>query len=100
MKARYASRVADRLTRAGNLPRPRLRRPGTSTGERQESQAYVAARLSGYVDLKTNHEGIDVGVMAIDLRLMLAQGFTVNDAGTQLAPYAWPLDCSGRRDAP
>jgi hypothetical protein len=94
VKTRYVSRVAGRLTRAGNLPRPRLRRPGTPTGDRQGSQAYVAARLSAYVDIDMDFEGIDVRLIAVDLRSMLAQQFTVNDAGSRLAPLGPPVDCS------
>jgi hypothetical protein len=94
VKTRFMSRVAGRLTRAGNLARPRLRRPGTPTGDRQGSQAYVAARLSAYVDTDMDFEGIDVRLIAVDLRSMLAQQFTVNDAGTRLARLGPPVDCS------
>ena len=94
VKTRYLSRRAGRLTRTGNLLRPRMRRPATSSGSRQGSQRYVTDRLARYID--TSHEayeGIDVRVLAIDFRLMLAQQFDVNDAGTRLAPQGEPIDC-------
>lgn len=94
IKTRYLSRAAGRCTRAGNLPRPRLRKPRTSTGARQGSQEYVAARLNAFIDTEDGYEGVDVRVMAIDLKAMLAQQFAVNDNGTRLTPLSPPLDCT------
>jgi hypothetical protein len=96
VKTRYLSRLAGRLTRAGDLRRPRLRSPRIASGSRQGSQPYVAERLSGYLELDDDYNGITVRVIALDLRLMLAQEFSVNDSGTRLTPLGRPVDC---RDA-
>ena len=95
VKTRYTSKIAGRLTRAGNLPRPRLRGPHTVAGHRQGSQGYVTTRLSAYVDTENDYQGVDVRVIAIDFRAMLAQQFTVNDTGTRLTPLGPPVDCTG-----
>jgi len=50
VKTRYTSARAGRLTRAGNLPRPRLRRAAREDGHRQGSQPYLAARVQGWID--------------------------------------------------
>jgi hypothetical protein len=94
VKTRYLSRQSGRLTRAGSLLRPRMRRPATPGGSRQGSQGYVTVRLAGFIDTSQEaYEGIDVRVLAIDFRLMLAQQFDVNDAGTRLAPSGAPIEC-------
>lgn len=94
VKTRFMSKVAGRRTRAGDLPRPRLRRPSSPSGTRQGSQNYVAARLTAYIDTGGDYEGVDVRVMAIDFRAMLAQQFAVNDTGTRLSPLSRPVDCT------
>lgn len=98
VKTRYTSKIAGRRTRAGNLLRPRLRRPNTPTGARQGSQEYVAARLSAYVDIDGDYEGVDVRVIAIDFQAMLAQQFAVNDTATRLAGLGPPVDCTDAAD--
>lgn len=96
VKTRYRSRQAGRLTRAGNLLRPRMRRAASPSDSRQGSQEYVAARLAGSINTGENvYAGIDVRAMAIDLKLMLAQQFDLNDAGTRLAPRDAPIPCRG-----
>jgi hypothetical protein len=94
VKTRYLSRQAGRLTRGGNLLRPRMRRAASAGGTRQGSQKYVTARLAGSIDTGEDaYDGIDVQVIAIDFRLMLAQQFDLNDAGTRLTPRGGPMDC-------
>ena len=61
VKTRYRSRRAGQITRAGNLRRPRLRRPRSAAGDRQGSQAYVTDRLAASVDTGDGYEGVDVG---------------------------------------
>lgn len=95
VKTRFTSRLAGRRTRAGHLLRPRLRRPGV-TGGRQGSQPYVAARLAGVLDVGEGFEGVEVRVLLVDLKAMLVQQFSVNDAGTRLMPLDQPAGC---RDA-
>ena len=91
VKTTYHSRRAGRLTRAGNLVRPRLR--STNSGHRQASQPYVTDRITGIVNTEDDYEGIRVQVLVIDLLLMLAQVFDVNDQGTRLQPTAPPMPC-------
>jgi hypothetical protein len=93
VKTRYLSTRAGRLTRVGNLPRPRLRRAASPTGHRQGSQAYVAQRLDGVLDIDDGYEGIEVRVIAIDFRAMLAQEFLLNDTATRLQHGGPPMDC-------
>lgn len=93
VKTRFMSRLAGRLTRTGDLRRPRLRSPRSAGGSRQGSQPYVAARLTAHVDLDDDYQGIEVRVIALDFRLMLAQQFSVNDSGTRLTPLGPPVDC-------
>lgn len=94
VKTRYLSRQAGRVTRAGNLLRPRMRRPGHPSGNRQGSQRYVAERLAAFVDTDgADYVGVDVRVLAIDFKSMLAQQFSVNDAGTRLTPHEPPVPC-------
>jgi hypothetical protein len=94
VKTRYRSRDAGRLTRNGNLPRPRFQSPRLTSGSRQGSQEYVAQRLGAYVNTDDGYEGIDVRLIAIDFRAMLLQQFEVNDTGTRLAPLGPPTDCT------
>jgi hypothetical protein len=95
VKTRYRSRLAGHITRAVNLRRPRLRRPWSAAGDRQGSQAYVTDRLAASVDTGDGYEGVDVRVIAIDFCAMLAQQFTVDDAGAGLRPLKPPVDCTG-----
>jgi hypothetical protein len=92
VKTRYISTTAGGLTRAGNLPRPRLRAGRRPDAHRQGRQAYVADRLRDHVD--TTDQGIGVRVIAIDFMAMLAQQFAVNDDGTGLSPLDSPIDCT------
>ncbi len=91
VKSRYTSLRAGRLTRAGNLNRPRLRRSGV--GHRQGSQAYVAERIEAIVDINDGYEGVDVQVVVVDFVAMLAQFFRVDDRGSRLAPVGPPRSC-------
>ncbi|MCJ1707517.1 hypothetical protein [Microbacterium sp. VKM Ac-2923] len=91
VKTRYRSALAGRLTRAGNLRRPRLRR--TQHGGRQASQSYVADRIGGIVDTADGYHGVRVQIVVIDLVLMLIQFFDVTDDGRRLAPSAPPTPC-------
>jgi hypothetical protein len=45
------------------------------------------------VDTGGGHDGIDVRMFAIDFVAMLAQQFSVNDAGTGLQPLGSPVRC-------
>ena len=96
VKTRHLSAQAGRLTRAGNLARPRLRRPSRRGGHRQGSQGYVAARLDDVIDTGAEFSAVQVRLVAIDMQLMLAQEFAVDDAGTRLHPMSAPIPC---RDA-
>jgi len=91
VKTMFRSRRAGRLTRAGNLARPRLR--STNTGRKQASQPYVTERISGIVDTEDGYEGIRVQIIVIDLVLMLAQIFDVSDQGTRVRPATAPMPC-------
>lgn len=94
VKTRYSSQRAGKLTRAGNLPKPRLRH--TSTGHRQGSQPYIADRIASIVTVDDGYEGVDVQLVAVDFVAMLAQFFTVDDRGNRLTPLGSPIPC---RDA-
>ena len=51
-------------------------------------------RLAGVIDTsKGAYTGIDVRVIALDFKLMLAQQFDLNAAGTRLTPRGAPMDC-------
>jgi len=91
VKTRYRSARAGRRTRAGDLPRPRMRRAGE--GHRQASQSYVADRIGGIVDTGDGFEGIRVQIVVVDLVLMLAQFFDVADDGTRLSSVRPPMAC-------
>lgn len=91
VKTRYSSRRAGRITRAGNLPKPRLRR--SSIGHRQGSQPYIADRIASIVDVDDEYGGVDVQLVAVDFVAMLAQFFTVNDRGDRLTPWGPPIHC-------
>lgn len=93
VKTRYTSSRAGRLTRAGNLPRPRLRRTGSRGGHRQASQLYVSARVGDWIDVNGDFPGMDVRVVAVDFVAMFAQQFAVNDAGTALVVLGSPVSC-------
>lgn len=91
VKTRYRAVRAGRLTRAGNLPRPRLRR--VREGHRPASQSYVTDRISGLVDTGDRYDGVRVQVVVVDLVLMFAQFFDVSDDGSRLHPAAPPVLC-------
>ncbi len=94
VKTRYSSQRAGRVTRAGNLPRPRLRR--TSTGHRQGSQPYIADRIASIANVDNGYEGVEVQLVAVDFVAMLAQFFRIDDRGDRLTPLGPPRPC---RDA-
>lgn len=91
VKTRHAAARAGRLTRAGNLPRPRLRH--RSNTHRQASQPYVADRMDAIVDTESEYEGIDVQIVAVDLVAMLAQFFGADDHARRILPLAPPVPC-------
>lgn len=94
VKTRYRSKDAGRLTRAGNLRRPRLQRPKNSTTYQQGGQRYVGQRLKDIIDTGDGYEGINVRVVAaVDLKAMLAQQFYVNNDGRSMTPIGKPTDC-------
>lgn len=93
VKARYLSHTAGRMTRSGNLYRPRTRRPASGAAPRQASQAYVRQRLSSIVDTGSGYAGIAVRVIAVDFVAMCIQLFAVNDRGTAVRPIGQPVDC-------
>lgn len=94
VKARYRSKRAGRVTRTGNLLRPRLNRARSLAAGRQGSQSYVGQRVDAFVDTGYGYGGIDVRVIAVDFVAMLAQQFAVDDAGTRLTPLDEPVDCA------
>lgn len=93
VKTRYNSRSAGRLTRAGNLMRPHLRRVALENEYGLGSRSNVKVFLKDWVDLGEDFAGIEVRVLAVDLVAMLAQQFSVNDAGTKLTPLGMPESC-------
>ncbi|WP_425003050.1 hypothetical protein [Mycolicibacterium sp. S3B2] len=93
VKTRYAAAKAGRLTRTGNLLRPRMQRSRVP-GSGQASQPYVAERLAGQIDVGHGYEGIVVQIITVDFVAMLAQWFDVNDKGSGLRPAAAPIDCT------
>jgi len=94
VKTRYRSNRAGRLTRTGNLLRPRLNRARSLEAGRQGSQSYVSQRVDASVDTGEGYGGIDVRVIAVDFVAMLAQQFAVDDAGTRLTPLEEPVGCA------
>jgi hypothetical protein len=94
VKTRYRSKRAGRVTRAGNLLRPRLNRARSEAAGRQGSQSYVGQRVDAFVDTGDGYGGIDVRVIAVDFVAMLAQQFAVNDAATRLTPLDEPVGCA------
>jgi hypothetical protein len=93
VKTRYASTKAGRLTKLGNLPRPRLQRSRTPSNG-QASQPYVTERLTDHLDVGEGYAGIVVQVIAVDFVAMLAQLFHINDTGKGLQPARPPMDCA------
>jgi Holliday junction resolvase-like predicted endonuclease len=91
VKARYFSKYAGRLTRAGNLSRPRMR--SGSVQARQASQEYVAARIADVIDLDGGFAGMEVRVAAVDFVAMAVQFFSVDDSGRRLTPLGPPQPC-------
>lgn len=94
VKTQFLGRHAGKITRAGNLARPRMRPPASPERERQGSQPYVAARLGDVVDTEDGYDGIEVRVIAVDLKAMLIQQFSVGDDGRRLSPISSPADCT------
>ncbi|MFE4948651.1 hypothetical protein ACFQ9V_00935 [Leifsonia sp. NPDC056665] len=82
VKTMYTSRRAGKLSRAGNLSRPRLRY--TQAGVRQASQAYATDRLSNTIDTCGDYQGIDVQIAVVDFELMALQFFDVDDFGRRI----------------
>lgn len=94
VKTRFQSRYAGRITRTGDLYRPRLRRANGSGGHRQGSQPYVAERIADHVDTDDDdYEGVEVRVVAVDLVGFLIQQYRIDDAGRRLRPLAPPSQC-------
>ena len=92
VKSRYLSRRAGKLTRGGDLLRPRLSR--TSTGQRQGSQGYATERIADIVDTGDGCEGVNVRLAVVDFQLMMLQFFSLDDDGrvsTRLGP---PMECA------
>jgi hypothetical protein len=100
VKTRFFGRSAGYLTRAGNLPRPRLRRQRSGhqmprKRGSQGSQPYAAVRLDGIVDVDEDHYGgVQARAVAVDLRSLTLQQFAVDDSGGVIAPLGVPVDCS------
>ncbi|MBI5341592.1 MAG: hypothetical protein HZB45_28265 [Mycolicibacterium rufum] len=94
VKTQFFGRRAGKLTRAGNLPRPRMRPPANPERGRQGSQPYVTARLGDVVDMGDGYDGIEVRVIAVDLKSRLIQQFSVGDDGRRLSPIGAPADCT------
>lgn len=94
VKTRFHSRDAGRITRTGDLYRPRLRRTCGPGGHRQGSQSYVADRITDHVDTTNeDYQGIEVRVIAVDLVSFLIQQYEVDNAGRRLTPLAAPSSC-------
>lgn len=100
VKTRFMGKTAGKRTRLGNLPRPRMRRATATFEARQGSQDYVAARLDQIIDTGGDYAGIDVRVIAVDLRLMEIQQFKLNDSGTRLTPLAARRPTAPTQQAP
>jgi hypothetical protein len=94
VKTQFLGRRAGKVTRAGNLPRPRMRPPTKPERGRQASQPYVTARLADIVDTSEGYDGIEVRVIAVDLKSMLIQQFSVGDDGRRLTSIGKPTDCT------
>lgn len=94
VKTRSRGHRAGKLTRAGHLFRPRLRRPTIPERGCQASQPYVAARLGDVIDTDDGSEGIQVRVIGVDLKAMLIQQFSIGDDGKRLTPIGRPTDCN------
>lgn len=97
VKTRYTSKYAGRLTRAGNLSRPRMR--SGSVQARQASQEYVAARIADVIDVDDDFAGMEVRVVAVDFVAMAMQFFSVDDSGRRLTPLGPPQPCREAADA-
>lgn len=91
VKAQYNSKKAGKLTRNGDLHRPRLRRTGTK--QRQASQPYITDRITKFVDTGDHFEGMEAQVVVVDFIAMRAQFFSVDDHGRVTRPFAPPMDC-------
>jgi hypothetical protein len=94
VKARHRSALAGRLTRAGNLPAPRLRRSIAGSRPRQGSQDYVAARLRGMVEVDAaDYQGVESRGVVVDFDAFVIQQFQMDDAGRRVRPLGSPEPC-------
>lgn len=91
VKTQYNSRKAGRVTRNGDLHRPRMRRTGAR--QRQASQPYIANRVARIVDTGDRFEGVEAQVVVVDFVGMCAQFFSVDDHGRGIRPLAPPMPC-------
>ncbi len=96
VKARWRGRDAGRLTRDGNLPKPRLRRAGARldglASHPQVSDAYVLQRVTDDIDVD-DETLVGARLLVIDLRARRAQLYDIDD-GRVSGPSAAPEDCS------
>jgi hypothetical protein len=97
VKTRYQGVKAGKLSRSGNLPKPRMNRARvTSSGvrsSRQRTPEYAAERLTAV--LSNPEDGvIETWAVVVDLRGMRAQSFTVDDRGHVGMPLRPPADCT------
>jgi hypothetical protein len=93
VKTRHVSRDAGRITRAGNLRRPRLR-TSHHGGFRQGSDEYVAPRANLVIDAGGPSGYPESRVITVDFVSMLAQVFAVTPAGRVGLPVAPPMPCT------
>ena len=91
VKTQYNSRKAGRLTRNGDLYRPRMRRG--RAGHRQASQPYITDRIAGIVDTGDGFEGMEAQVVVVDFVGMCAQFFSIDDHGRGIRPLTPPIPC-------
>jgi hypothetical protein len=97
VKSRLIGLTAGRRTHDGDLPKPVMSRPRAAlrgrAANRQGTPGYAAERLDGV--LPRPHDGtVDTLAVAVDLKLMLAQTFAVDDRGHVGKPLAPPADCT------
>lgn len=93
VKTRHVSRDAGRLTRAGNLRRPRLR-VSRGDGLRQGSDEYIAVRANRVIDAGGPSGYPESRIMVVDFVAMLAQMFVVTPAGRVGPSLGAPTSCS------
>jgi len=94
VKTRLVSKVAGRLTQAGNLVKPRLGYSGRKVISRQASQLYVKQRLGDILNTASEYyEGVESRVITVDLKAMLIQEFFCSDDGRIKKPVGCPFPC-------